>query len=205
MADKIIIQHKNIICVEGKDEVAFLEAFLEYCGIQNVQIINFQGKDNFKKSTENLLFLPNFEIVEKIILIRDADFGENASENAFKSLQNALSKAGFPCPIKQKQWTENATNKIQTAIYIMPNEGAEGMLENLCLESIKPEQMKCIEMYLACMPEKPDNKNIPKAKIQVFLAAKKEPIYSLGTAAKRKFWDFENNIFQDLKNLLKNL
>ncbi|NJL13995.1 MAG: hypothetical protein HC913_13970 [Microscillaceae bacterium] len=181
-----VIANKSIIAVEGKDEVNFFEAFLQHLAIQDVKVQNFEGKDNFRKNTNALKLSSGFDKVEKIILVRDADFGENAPENAFKSLQDALEKAGLPIPTKQGQFTKKEKTLPQTAIYIMPYKGSVGTLENLCLDSILAEERKCIEAFFECMPEKPAEKNLSKAKVQAYLAAKKEPINSLGLASKKK-------------------
>lgn len=201
------INNTFIICVEGKDEVNFFEAFLKHFGMVDIQVIDFNGKDKFKENVKNLTLLPDFSQAQKILLIRDADYSQegrsNPSEDAFKSMQDALRNAKLTVPLQQQAFTPIEDGKPQTAIYIMPFKGAEGMLEDLCLQTINLDEMTCIETFLDCMPEKPKANQLSKAKVQAFLAAKVEPINNLGISALRKYWKYDHEKFSELKALLQ--
>jgi len=202
--DKIEITKPNLIAVEGDDEVGFFKALLKHLKISNTQIWNLKTKDEFKKQIPILPLVSNFDTLQKLILVRDADYGEKASENVFKSLEYALKKASLPVPKEIGVFSE-IEKGLQTSIYIMPFEGAEGMLEDLCLQSISSDEIKCIESFLDCMPEKPKENRLPKAKVQAFLAAKEKPIHLLGISAQQKHWDFGHDAFKPLRELLEKL
>ena len=196
------LQKKLLILVEGKDEIKFFEALAKYLALSSFEVRECGGKDNFTNTITAVSKATGFDSVEKILLVRDADFGENAQENTFKSLLDSLDKAELPKPEKAFEWTELTKNKPQVAIYVMPYEGAEGMLEHLCLESIPEEEKKCLNTFFECMPEKPKYNRRAKAEVQAFLAAKEEPVVNLGLASSKKYWNFEHSVFDDLKLLL---
>jgi len=82
------------LIVEGKDEVDFFTKLLDKNGLLNqVDIRDAKGKDNFKNIIPALIKTTGFNKVEAMAIIRDAD--KNV-EDAFKSiLQQKNLKSGF--------------------------------------------------------------------------------------------------------------
>jgi 5S rRNA maturation endonuclease (ribonuclease M5) len=194
---------KKIVVVEGKDEVSFLDSFFKHHFILDTEAVNFEGKDDFSKKIKLLAKRSGFETVEKLILIRDADFGENASQNTFRSLQNALKEAELPFPKQINEFT--ASKGLQTAIYIMPFAQLEGMFEDLLLESLAESEKKCIELFFECMNRSIAKKDMPKAKIQAFLSTQVPPKRDFvgSMSDQTKYWDWDHECFDSLKKLLK--
>ena len=93
----------------------------------------------------------------------------------------------------------------------MPNNKTAGMLENLCLDSVKinplyenaDDYVKHAELLLSESEQKKYNK--PKALVQTYLAGQPEIVNTLANAAKKSIWDFSNPVFNDLIAFIKEL
>lgn len=83
------------------------------------------------------------------------------------------------------------------------------MLEDLCLETVKDEEgMECVNRFIDCanqLENPPKNKDIPKAKVQAFLAIKPGVFDMVGLGAKKKYWDFDSIALKPPKNFLSEL
>ena len=213
----IKIDKKKLLLVEGKDEVNFFEAILEHEKINDVQIINVKGKDNFKNKLDLLTSSEvsedlGFADIEVLGFIRDAD--DLKAKAAFDSLSGILEKEGFCLK------TESIENNIfessskefgnkKIGIFIMPNNRDKGALEDLCLLSIDSEMINCIDGYINCCSISNKDTNISKAKIRSYLAVQ-EPLrenLTLGLAAKKDkgIWQFNHSGFNQIKKFLKEL
>jgi len=90
----------------------------------------------------------------------------------------------------------------------MPNNDKAGMLEMLCLDSINNNNQVCyIEMqkYIECLDNHYKGNtsfNIHKAQTQIYLASKILIVNSLGIGALKGYWDFDNEVFKDIKDFL---
>jgi hypothetical protein len=193
---------KRLLVVEGKDDINFSEKLLEYIGIlDSVDIRSSEGKDNLKNLMPAFKFTTGFKNIEKIAVLWDAD--KNARD-AFKQVTDVLKKIGLPSPKKPGEFSSGSPS---VGIFIMPDNSSNGMLEDLCLESVKDhEAMKCVDNFIACtqeLKEQPDN--ISKAKVQVFLASRSKIANSIGRAAQKGYWNFNSEKLQPLINFLKQL
>jgi hypothetical protein len=192
----------RFLAVEGIDEKNFLEKLLEYIGILDmVDIRPAGGKNQFNNLMPGFAITRGFRSLEKIAVIRDAD--ENAGD-AFKSVTGVLKKIGLQSPERPGEFSHGSPS---VGVFIMPDNLSNGMLEDLCLESVKDhEAMECVDNFIACtqtLKEKPNN--ISKAKVQVFLAAKPRIVNSIGLAAQNRYWNFNSEKLQPLINFLKQL
>ncbi len=118
------------------------------------------------------------------------------------SICNSLKKVNFDIPSNVKVKTNG---KPAISIFILPDCYNAGMLETLCLQSINNDPiMNCIDDFFRCMETQnialPNN--IYKAKIGAYLASRKKPNLRLGEAAKKGYFDWDNPVFDDLKNFL---
>ncbi|MCK4260312.1 MAG: hypothetical protein KAX49_15150 [Halanaerobiales bacterium] len=168
---EITITKKKILAVEGKDEIGFFYGFLEYLKIKDVQVLSVGGKDEFKKKLPALIRIHNFSDVEMLAVIRDAD---DLATGAFQSIKNILEKrvSGDTIKVPEKENTFSTGNP-KVGIYIMPGNSEKGMLEDLCLNTVKDHPaMKCVNSFMNCILklDNPPN-NLAKAKVQAFLAA----------------------------------
>ena len=90
----------------------------------------------------------------------------------------------------------------------MHGETVEGSaIEDLCLKTAeKLSAMKCVNKFISCISAlKHKPKNMPKAKVQAFLASQPEIANSIGQGASKNCWNFDSPILEELKNFLSNL
>ena len=210
----ITIKKPTLLLVEGKDEVNFFQALLDDCQIPEVQIIEVGGKDKFKLEFPALLNLDGFSNVKSYAIIRDADNDANAT---LTSIQSLLSKHHQPVPNDCGEWVNN--DGIRVGIYIVPGNQSEGMLENLCLDTvINHPVLHCVDHYLSCLEEKLESnvegadkepgkyylpRNRAKARMHAFLAGQNKWVPSLGLAAKKGCFNLNAEVLSDLRGFLE--
>jgi hypothetical protein len=204
---KIKIEAEKILFVEGLTDKGFFEEFLKSMDIYDVQIIELNGKNKFKKEIPLILSQESRKKIKKYALIRDADKSENA---AFDSCKNILLK------LKDKTLFSAINNKTKISkefysgnpsvgIHILkkPNHNY-GMLEDLLWKLIHPNIKTCIKNYLICVNlERSVYKKYSKNKIFAFLAVQNEGLGSIGVAAKKKIWSFDDVVFNPLRYFLE--
>jgi len=207
MDRNVKIHHKSALLVEGKDECNFFEELLKYLRINEVQIVDIGGKDQFPVAFESFSKVSDFNLINRLGFIRDAE--KKQAQAAFSSICSILQKHQFPVPGNPNEIEK--TDAICIGIFIMPDNVTEGMLENLCLKSIKDKPIYgCINEYIKCIKKfQSDNEkemfNEPKAFVQTYLSAQSPIANSLGVGAKKGHWDFNNKCFDDIKKFLKEL
>jgi hypothetical protein len=206
MANKIEISSNKLLAVEGKDECNFFKAMLKQQNINNVQIVDIGGKDKFKTEFPLLHNTPGFSEVHSLGFVRDAE--QKQAGSAFSSICDILEK--YKLPVPKAINTINDENNMKIGVFIMPNNIDEGMLEDLCIESIKAKPIfKCVDEYITCclshLSESEKNINRSKAKIQAYLACKKPIVNTLGLAARNGYWDFTEDCFSEIKQFIHNL
>ncbi len=213
----ITIEKDHLLLVEGKDEIGFFQALLKHIDVQDdIQIIEVGGKDKFKNEFPALLISPDFPAVKKYGIVRDAD--DNA-DNTFQSVKGLLTQHNQPTPKAPGEVI--SSNDVTTGVFIMPGNAEEGMLEDLCLSTVAHHPVSaCVDEYIACLhknlehekeniPKDPHKhyfpKNEAKAKMHVFLAGMNKFVPSLGIAAKKGYFNFNSEIFNDIKVFLQKL
>ncbi|MDR0644431.1 MAG: hypothetical protein LBG05_05905 [Treponema sp.] len=199
------IAEENVLAVEGKDEKNFFAALLKTLDIHNVQIIDVGGKDNFKNKFPVYIQSEGaLDRIKNIGFVRDAE--EHEAMAAFQSVCSILKKYKLPCPEEPCKITPSNEKKV--GVFIMPNNNACGMLEDLCIDSIKETDVfGCVECFIHCYENKveKDKYNIAKARILAYLSTRIPIVNSLGLAAQQGVWDFSNQCFDDIKKFLKDL
>lgn len=197
------IKKPKQLLVEGNDADYFFSALLEEIGIEEIQIQNYGGIDELRGFLKQFCIAPGFlERVESLGIVRDAETDSNA---AFQSVSSALNAANLPvpqCPL------ELTNTQPHTGIFILPDNEMNGMLETVCLSSVKEDPaMFCIDEYFRCLREKLEHlpKNIEKAHLQTFLASRQKVPKMLGIAAKQGIWPWDSLVFNSIKNFLNHL
>lgn len=208
---KITIESKKLLLVEGKDEENFFTSFLKKTDISGIQIIPCGGRDQLKHKLPPIIKTPNFKTVKSLGVIQDAD---DSAPSALNRVCDTLKQHKFNPPDKHGEFKEDKEKNLKTGIFIMPDGQNPGMLESLCLFSVKDEKInRCINSFMACVNnplnensspyKKP--KNTDKARLRAFLAAMEEDCSSLGIAAQKSYWDFKSPEFKPLLNFLQNI
>jgi hypothetical protein len=183
---------------------------------EETQVQNFGGISelpNFLQEFQDLLrairIAPGSQglLVPRIVslgIVRDAERSGNPTD-AFRSVCGALRGAGFAVPSQIERF-EGSAPKV--GILVLPDAARTGMLEDLCLRSVEDDPvMECINSYFDCVEEKSGSlpKNVPKARVQVFLASRPEYVPHLGLAAHKGYWKWNDRAFDHVKQFLSDL
>jgi len=200
----ISIEEKLLI-VEGKDDINFFNALSKYLGINNYQIKPTNGISNYNSKISAIwkeYVLKS--IVNSIGIVRDAN---NNFDGTFQSVQTALKNSDLPVPRKPLLPAINQDTGLRVNVFIMPDNGSRGILEDLLLLSVNENPaMPCVNEYFNCLTEIGiDPKNMSKARTQTYLAAQIECSMSIGVAAQKDYWPFSHESFLDICDFLKSL
>lgn len=187
------------ILVEGNDDEEFVRAFLIYERIQQVQILNAGGKSVFPDALRTAPMITGFSGVRKFGVIQDADGNSSA---AFQSVSALLTNAGLVAPSNTMALSNG---NPQIAIFVFPANGSNGMLEDLCLNSVSGHPaMNCVTAFDACTSSlNPPPSNRAKSKAQSFLAAMRDSVPNVGIAAKKGYWNFASPAMDDCRTFLR--
>ena len=161
---------RKLLLVEGKDELnLFSELLIDLKLEQDIQIIDVGGKDKFQNSLAGLRRRTGFNTVASVGIVRDADDNPGG---AFQSVCSALKNTGLPQPHRPLQRTDDTP---QVTIMVVPGIETKGMIEDVCLESVRDDPaMICVEQYFQCLAKQRDilPQNIAKARVHTFLASR---------------------------------
>lgn len=196
----IEISSSALMIVEGNEEKMFFEALINYMGLKNIQIMPIGGKEKLRANLKALVSSPRFSTIDSLNIVRDAN---KNPKGAFQSVCDALKASKLPVP--DRPLISEGT-KPKVTIMILPKEDLAGMLEDVCLKSVQNDPaLFCIEQYFKCLRERglspPQNES--KAKVQAFLASRKEPGKRLGEAAQAGYWPWDSDAFKEIKDFLK--
>lgn len=214
MKDIEQIKCKRLLFVEGNDEKWFCIQLLQSIGLNqnsdalDIQVIDIGGNQNFGTSLSLITKSPYFDEVVSIGFIRDAE--QNPAESSYTSTCASVKKyiSNFPIPEIGKVKSEKG---LTCGIFIMPDNTSTGMLENLCLESVKTNPLYdkadgYVKQAESLMTEADARKyNKPKAIVQTYLAGQPVLVNTLANAAKKSLWDYSNPVFADIISFIKNL
>lgn len=198
---QIEIEQEKLLVVEGADDARLFKALMRYIGVSGIQVLNVKGKDNIRKMLKVISSSPGYSKVTSIGVVRDAD--ANAG-SALQSVQDALRDANLPSPDAPLSL---AGDDLRVAVLIAPHGKSSGAIEDVCLESVAGDAaMGCAQDYLNCIKdsvaESEQPNNLRKARLQAFLASRKQPGKRLSEAAEAGYWDFEHTAFEPFKRLL---
>jgi|LQYC01.1.fsa_nt_gi hypothetical protein len=200
------ILHSKLLIVEGKDDEEFFKALLKELQIKDIQVAGIGGATMLRSQLKALaieLQLSRVRVVSMGI-VRDADTNP---KDAFQSVKDALSAAGFPSPVRPLNFVKGPP---KVGIMIIPSHQQQGALEDLCLQAIANDPvMTCVAQYFDCIVKqgliKPKEKELSKAKVQAFLSSREEPTSALGIAAQKGYWPLDNNAFKTVRKFLQAL
>ena len=198
------IESKTIFIVEGYDEKGFLNAICNSLNIVDYQVFVVEGNPNFRKKIPAIFRLPNFQdIVKNIIIIRDAEL------DAFSSIVNILRRQSiirFELLPQTPGEFINGTPNI--GIFIIPDNVHNGMLEDLCLQTVINNQshFDCIDDFLQCLGNYDFQlENRTKVKTQIYMATQQRLVQTVRDAAAAGIWNLESPSLDELKLFLKNI
>lgn len=209
----IEIVSKNLIICEGADALYFLLSILQSTEHkellekkEGIQIINFGGNSELKTTLKLLKAKDNFNIVESILIIRDAESNYNV---AISEIKSALRENSFLIP---ENVCEKAIkdNEIAIGYLLFPTCSSElenGTLEDLCLKIINEDNKEkvgnIVGDFLDNMKKEKytELKQYHKNLLHSYLSAKDGFVtLKLGEAARAGAFDFNS---EKLKPLLE--
>jgi hypothetical protein len=198
------ITSPKLLLVEGNDDVGFFEKIRDEIRIDDLQIHPMGGKDEFKvPNLASIRKMESFRLVRCLAIARDAD---KDAEQAFRSVCSVLAGAHLPCPARTMGF--EGTTKFRVGVLIIPPNAKEGRLEELCLSSIENfRQMGCIDDFFQCIGKKVNEfpEDLPKAKIQAFLASREKSVPHLGVGIERGYFPLNSEVFEEIKVFLKSM
>lgn len=199
------IEQPRQLIVEGNDEVRVFYALCRHLGISGLQVQQCDGYRNLRRFLRTLTAVPDFDDVESLAVVADADRNRSGRE---QSIQGALSDVGLPTPPAPLQFV--AQGGIKVAYLVIPHDSEGTMLEDVCLSSVSADPaMKCVDEYFECLTRKgasaPSAVHLSKAKVHAFLASRDDPDLRTGEAAQRGIWRFEDDAFHPMQELLKTM
>jgi hypothetical protein len=196
------IKKPKLLLVEGKEDVRFFKALLKHMLIDSVQVEETQGKTKLPNFIKTLPLAPNYENVESIAAVRDAD---DNPDGALQSVSNAFKSAGMNCPSGHGAFSEG---RPKTGMFIMPDGVSSGMLEDLCLKAVLDDPaFRCVEDYFNCIAKAgvSEPKPITKAKLYAWLASRENAGRLVGEAAEAGYWRWDHEVFKKLLAFLNEM
>lgn len=200
------IEKPYLLIVEGKDDKSFFEALTKKMKIDDqLQIMITEGNPPYTDKIKAITEIPGFfNNVIIMGIVRDAD---NNALNCMRSIQGALKHNDLPIPDTALR-IARLEDKPAITVMIMPDCESPGMLEDLCFQSaIDDPASHCVRQYFECLEKNGVEfpRNLPKSKMQVFLASRKKTVSGLGDAAKKGIFNWDDPVFDQVKQFLKQL
>ena len=185
--------YSRLLLVEGPDDADFVYGLLGVLKLRHVIYLHqIGGKDNFEKALIALIMSAEFEDLQQLGIIRDADYNTDAFESIRSALINANqrhSRRDYPIPTNADEVVTN--NDLSLSIHILPEANVEGMLEDLVFNVLSEDVVtNCVDNFFHCLQDQliefRDNV-LPKAKIRVFMAGK--AVDKSGEGDDKKYWE----------------
>lgn len=199
MAIPTQIKEPTQLFVEGKDVSNFFETFIRHVAVRNaVQIQNFGGVNELRSLLRSFVRMPNFDIVERIGIVRDA---EESAVAARQSVMDSLRIANLPVPGDG----EEPDGSLSVHVLILPDGEEQGMLETLLCRSVVDDPVNgCIEQFFDCVNSLPgtDIRRRDKARAQAYLATRPVPQISVGVAAREGYWPLDHEAFAEVRDFV---
>jgi hypothetical protein len=196
----ISVEKPKQLLVEGRDEEGFFGALLKHLDIDDIEVQNYGGKNNFRRFLNVFVISPEFDRVQSIGIVRDAD---DSAASAFQSVQGSLQFVNLPTP---GEMLAPAGDPPRVSVFILPDNTKCGALEDLCLSALEDDPaISCVSEFMQCVRQSAEEVpgNEAKARVHAFLASREDPELRLGEAAQRGFLPWRNTAFAQLIGFLR--
>ena len=164
----------RLLLVEGPDDDQFFRRLMSQVPKTNTLISNlsrykigmFGGKDKLSEYLIEVIQTPNFKYLDKIWIVRDADYNMTESEQAVgapqrvlqsvnTAISNAYSKSSRDLTPPELQGLMLSTEgRPSFSLMVLPdsNVSAEGSLETMLLKALADDPMLgCVDEYFECV------------------------------------------------------
>ena len=187
----------RLLLVEGETPLSFFDALTVHLGLSDrVEIRSFGGVRDLRKYLRTLVASADFRQVKKLGIIRDCE--EDAAAAA-QSLRDVIEHVKID------------RSRVEVSWLLLPDEKSPGMLETLLWRAIEQSPTaQCVDRFFKCIVEAGEQLPIGKLafdknRVQAYLATTDKPQVSLGVAAQRSVWNFEDSVFDSLRTFIRNL
>ncbi len=219
MPDEILPEpYTRLLLVEGEDDFAFFLALLKQLELdKEIHVIHYQGKDNLAQGLANVVNNQRFEELVQLGIVRDADFDTDALSSVRSNIDKVNRETGRGLA-KPKRHMEPTGESPKVSAIIMPDEGVDGMLENLILNAFSKDPVSgCVNDYFTCLRARGITLNrvvLPKARARVFIAGKIVDDAAIGKdrdswemryAFRSDWWSWDSPAFNKVKAYLRQL
>lgn len=211
-----IVKNYIILC-EGVDTVNFLLYYLCSKALNydprfadDIQLFNFGGITDLSLFIRNLMSMENFDKVNAILIVRDA---ETDVDKAISSVKIALKKSQLPVPDNCNLWKRDEENNIKVAFTLMPvcsSNPTTGALEDLCWNILandpRHEMRSDVTSFVSRMKEKYHSISAHehKSKLHSFFSVNENLIsLKIGEASRAGAFDWNSNYLQPLKDIIE--
>ena len=214
--DKNRINAPNIIFCEGIDAYFFMIFFLDYlCKkddfYERFDVKDFGGVTELPRKLKVLLKMPEFDTVQSILVIRDA---ETSCSDAKREIAKAFASVGFQTPQRPGGISEIHGIKVSYLLFpSLDSNGEEnGTLEDLCLKLCDVEDkeriVEDINQFLCTQAElhKFEYPRIHKNRIHMLFSLHDKYVGSkIGEAGKIGLYDWDSELLDYLKSTMRNI
>ena len=137
------------ILLRGLDEVNFFNALLAQLGVNDIDVIDTGGKTNLSVVIAALVRSPHFPNIQSLGITRDAD---HDAAGVFQSVCLCLKPTTSPGRRSRASWSRG---RLVSVCSILPGNQDPGMLEDLCLSSIRADPAySCLDNFFQCVGQK---------------------------------------------------
>lgn len=182
----------NYLFVEGKNDKHVVLSLLSCCGVEENFEIRDCGSDEQALKELGVRLKGSAPQVLGLILDTDSDFNSR-----WQGLRSFLIRNGYQnAPEKpRKRGTIISINeKVTIGVWLMPNNNAEGMLEDFLI-SLIPSEHPLFKYVRKCVGEIPDNLRLfrpvhkSKAEVHTWLAWQENPGKPLGLGIQCRYFN----------------
>ncbi len=203
-----------LLLVEGKEDQEFfisLGRFMSY-DTDNwlLRIIQYGGKTNLTGRLQTLARPDTMERIERIGIVRDADFNTDAFSSVKDAIRNSrtVNTIQLPVPARVRQWTEHSEDLPSVGVLILPSDEREGMIEDLIMDVFKDDPVSnCVAHYFGCLQNEGVSivpSKVSKARLRTFITGKNISTESEGDDSDKGYlsdiykmsWWQDNNVWQ---------
>lgn len=208
---KIVKRH--LILCEGRDAEEFLITYLNSEALSDnpsfandLQVMDFGGNSELPVFLANVMNMENYDKVESILIIRDAEKDVTRAQN---DIISALTECNLSAPHLPYEW-KNTSPKVGYLLFPTCNQSTQvGTLEDLCLailaEVNREDIIKDIQQFMNEIGEK-HNRAYPhefKTKLHTYFSVTDAYVsLKIGEAAKAGAFDWNSEKLMPLKNFL---
>lgn len=169
----------RLLLVEGKVDQEFFIQVGKQVGANtdtwSLHIIQFGGRHKLRESLLQLANPDQMEQIQKIGIVRDADFNTNALQSVQDALRYANAHGDFNFDIPSGVLTPTS-GEPSVAILILPAVEREGMLEDLIMDAFREDPVNvCVDVFFNCLRESDiaiSQARLPKVRLRTFITGK---------------------------------